>query len=552
MLKGNSYEEIYKNFKWNIPERANIAWYACDRHAVANPDSPALVYQGLDDAVSTFSFGQLKDASSRLGNVLKGLGMNRGDRLGIVLSQRPETGITHLACFKTGIISLPLFVQFGPDGLRHRLADSGARIAVTDLENLDKVEQVARELPDLEYILVIDGGGGDGMVRDYWQLIENASSDLTILDTAAFDPAVIVYTSGTTGPPKGAVHSHAMTLAHEGAISFTHDFFPQKNDRFWTPADWAWGGGLFDCLLPAWLAGVPVVAHRFRKFDPEAAFRLINRHNIRNAFMPPTALKMMRQIPNPTGNLKPGMRSIASGGEALGEEILAWGEKTFGFTINEFWGQTEANLLTGNCATIMEVKRGSVGLPVPGHDVAVLDDEGRELPDGEVGVLAARRPDPIFFLEYWKNPEGTKKKFIGNWLLTGDMGHRDEDGYYWFQGRDDDIISSGAYRIGPTEIEETIMKHADVSMVAVIGKPDDIRGTIVKAFVVPREGSGRGDALKESIQELVRSNLAAYEYPREIEFVNDLPMTTSGKILRRELRDLEKQRKEENAGEGET
>ena len=544
MLEGKNYEDIYAGFRWNIPERANIGWHACDRHAKANPDSPALLYQDIDDQVATFKFGQLKDASARLGNALKGLGMRRGDRLGIILSQRPETGITHLACFKTGIISLPLFVQFGPDGLHHRLADSGARIAVTDTENLDKVEQVAKDLPNLEYILVIDGGGKDGMVRDYWHLVESASPHLEILDTAASDPAVIVYTSGTTGPPKGALHSHAMTLAHEGAISFTHDFFPQRNDRFWTPADWAWGGGLFDCLLPAWLAGVPVVAHRFRKFDPEAAFRLINRHNIRNAFMPPTALKMMRQISEPTGDLKPNMRSIASGGEALGEEMLVWGERTFGFTINEFWGQTEANLLTGNSATIMKVKPGSMGRPVPGHDVAVLDADGNELPDGEVGVLAARRPDPIFFLEYWKNPDGTRKKFSGDWLLTGDMGHRDEDGYYWFQGRDDDIISSGAYRIGPTEIEETIMKHPDVSMVAVIGKPDDIRGTIVKAFVIPREDANPGDVLSSEIQDLVRKSLAAYEYPREIEFVNDLPMTTSGKILRRELRDLEQRRKD--------
>jgi acetyl-CoA synthetase len=542
MLQGKTYQEIYRNFRWNIPEQANIAEMIVDRHAERDPNLVALIYEDLDGNETRYTFSQIRDAANRVGNALVGMGLVRGDRLGICLSQRPETAITHVACFKTGIISMPLFTQFGPDAIQHRLGNSGARVVVTDLENLPKIETVIPELPALEHVLVIDGGGESGRIRSYWSLAQRASSSLQTLRTRSSDPAIIVYTSGTTGAPKGAVHSHAMTLAHEPVIEFTHDFFPQSGDRFWTPADWAWGGGLFDCLFPSWLAGVAVVAHRFRKYDPEKAFSLIARQQVRNAFMPPTALKMMREVVNPR-RYGCAMRSIASGGEALGTETLEWGRETFGLTINEFWGQTEANLLTGNCAVIMPVKAGSMGRPTPGHLVEVMSDDGQILPPGEVGVFVAKGPAPIFFIEYWKNEEGTRKKWRGDWLVTGDVGYKDEEGYFWFQGRDDDIISSGAYRIGPSEIEDCIMKHPDVAMVAVVGSPDKVRGEVVKAFVVLKQDIKEAPRHAAEIQELVRRRLAAYEYPREIEFVRELPMTTTGKVLRRELRDLEKRRK---------
>jgi acetyl-CoA synthetase len=542
MLQGNTYEEIYRNFRWNIPEQANIAELIVDRHAALDPRRVALIYEDLDGRVAEYTFARIRDIANQVGNALLGLGLFAGDRLGICLTQRPETAITHVACFKTGILSMPMSTQFGPDAIRHRLGNSGARAVVTDLENLPKVEAVLPELPSLEHVLVIDGGGEVGRIRDYRSLAGRASSSLQTLRTRASDPAIIVYTSGTTGAPKGALHSHAMTLAHEPAIAFTHDFFPQSGDRFWTPADWAWAGGLFDCLFPSWLAGVTVVAHRFRKYDPEQAFALIARHGIRNAFMPPTALKMMREVPNPQRHGY-AMRSIASGGEALGTETLEWGRETFGLTINEFWGQTEANLLTGNCALIMPVKPGSMGRATPGHRVEVIGEDGRVLPPGEVGVFAVQGPAPIIFLEYWKNEAGTRGKWRGDWLVTGDVGFKDEDGYCWFQGRDDDIISSGAYRIGPSEIEDCIMKHPDVAMVAVVGTPDAIRGEVVKAFVVLKQGMAGSPRHTDEIQQLVRQRLAAYEYPREIEFVTGLPMTTTGKVMRRELRELEKQRK---------
>ena len=541
-LEGSTYEEIIRKFRWNIPEFANIAEHAVDRHA-QDPSRVALIYVDVDGTTRQHSFAQVRDDANRVGNMLLGLGLQRGDRVGICLSQRPETAITHVACFKAGLLSLPLFTQFGPDALSHRLGDSGARAVVTDLDNLPKIEAVLESLPALQWVLVVDGGGTQGRVLDYWALASRASSSLATLRTRASDPALIIYTSGTTGAPKGALHSHAMALAHEPPIAFTHDFFPQAGDRFWTPADWAWAGGLFDCLLPSWLAGVAVVAHRFRKFDPEQAFALIERHGVRNAFMPPTALKMMREVAGPGERRGLGVRSIASGGESLGAEILDWGRSTFGLTINEFWGQTEANLLTGNCAVIMPAKPGSMGRATPGHIVEVMADDGRILPPGEPGLLVTRTPAPIVFLEYWNNEEGTRKKFRGEWLLTGDIGHKDEDGYFWFHGRDDDIISSGSYRIGPSEIEDCIMKHPSVAIVAVIGKPDAIRGEIVKAFVVLKKGHEAGPRTTDEIQALVKERLAAYEYPREIEYVQELPMTTTGKVMRRELRELEKQRK---------
>jgi acetyl-CoA synthetase len=541
-LEGSTYEEITRNFRWNIPEFANIAEYAVDRHA-GEPSRLAMRYVDIDGTHRQYSFADIREHANRVGNALLGLGLARGDRVGICLSQRPETAITHIACFKTGLLSLPLFTLFGPDALSHRLGDSGARVVVTDLDNLPKIEAVLPQLPQLQWVLVVDGGGRQGRVLDYWALAGRASANLATLKTRSSDPAIIIYTSGTTGSPKGALHSHAMTLAHEPPIAFTHDFFPQAGDRFWTPADWAWAGGLFDCLLPSWLAGVAVVAHRFRKFDPEQAFALIAQHGIRNAFMPPTALKMMREVAKPGERRGLGVRSIASGGESLGAEILDWGRSTFGLTINEFWGQTEANLLTGNCAVIMPAKPGSMGRPTPGHVVEVMAEDGTLLPPGETGMLVTRTPVPIAFLGYWNNEEGTRKKYRGEWLLTGDVGHKDEDGYFWFHGRDDDIISSGSYRIGPSEIEDCIMKHPAVAIVAVIGKPDDIRGEIVKAFIVLKKGHDAGPATTAEIQSLVKQRLAAYEYPREIEYVSELPMTTTGKVMRRELRELEKQRK---------
>jgi acetyl-CoA synthetase len=384
-------------------------------------------------------------------------------------------------------------------------------------------------------------------VLSFQNLVENGSAEFDPVMTHGDDPALIIYTSGTTGPPKGALHAHRVVLGHLPGVEFPHDFFPQEGDRFWTPADWAWIGGLIDALFPSWHHGVPVVAYRARKFDPEEAFHLIAKHGIRNAFMPPTALKLMRQVKDPRSRHSYSMRSIGSGGETLGSELLDWGKEVLGVTINEFYGQTECNLVVANCAEIMEIRPGAMGKPVPGHLVEVVDESGTPQPAGVAGEVAIKRPDPVMFLEYWRNPDATRDKFVSDWCLTGDLARKDEDGYLWFVGRKDDVITSAGYRIGPAEIEDCIIKHPAVSMVAVIGAPDPVRTEIVKAFVILKPGVQESAELGSEIQTFVKVRLAAHEFPREIEFVQELPMTATGKIMRKELRKMEIERKKSAA-----
>ncbi|PTM41310.1 acyl-CoA synthetase [Bosea sp. 124] len=534
-----TYAETAAHFAWRIPGRFNIGVAACDRHADGS-GRPALIYEDPDTGIATISFDELKRSSSRIANMLRGHGVAPGERVGILLPQRPETAMAHMAIYKMGAIALPLFTQFGPDALEHRLQHSGASALITDAENIAKIETIRDALPDLRHIFVI---GGEGHL-DLHAEMAKASRDFAPVDTGANDPALIIYTSGTTGKPKGALHAHRVLLGHLPGVQLPQEFFPQRGDLFWTPADWAWAGGLLDVLLPSLYFGVPVLASRARKFDPEAAFDLMARHKVRNAFLPPTALKLMRQVERPRERFDYAMRSIGTGGETLGADMLAWSRQTFGFEVNEFYGQTEANLIVSNCASLFPVVPGSMGRAVPGHRVAVISAEGEERPAGEQGLIAVARPDPVMMLEYWRQPEATAAKFVGDWLVTGDTGACDADGYFWFQGRDDDIISSGSYRIGPGDIEDCIIRHPAVLMVAVVGSPDPVRTEVVKAFVMPKPGNAPSDALAAEIQAFVRQRLAAYQYPREIEFVTELPMTATGKIRRKDLRDREVERKQ--------
>jgi len=542
MLKpGNSYEEVVAKFHWEIPQDYNIGVDICDKWA-RQPDRLALVYENESGKVEKYTFKDLKRLSNRLANGLKANGIGRGDRIGILLPQCPETAISHIAAYKIGAIAIPLFTLFGTDALAYRLFNSAAKGIVTDSANLPKIMEIWENLPDLE-VVIVTGGEKDDDVLDFRKLIEKGSADFRPVQTRADDPALIIYTSGTTGPPKGALHAHRVLLGHLPGVEFPHNFFPQKNDFFWTPADWAWIGGLIDVLFPSWHHGIPVLAHRAKKFDPEEAFHLIARYNIRNAFMPPTALKLMRQVNDPRSRHKFAMRSIGSGGETLGAELLDWGKDVFNLIINEFYGQTEVNLVVGNCAGIMTNLPGSMGRAVPGHIVAVVDDSGRSVPSGTVGEVAVQRPDAVMFLEYWKNPAATETKYIGDWCLTGDLAKQDAEGYFWFVGRKDDLITSAGYRIGPAEIEDCIMKHPAVGMVAVVGSPDELRTEIVKAFIVLKADVAAGADLATDIKEFVKVRLAAHEYPREIEFVRELPMTATGKIMRKDLKALEIQRK---------
>jgi acetyl-CoA synthetase len=535
MLKPNkSYAGALKAFRWQIPERYNMGVDVCDKFADITPNAPALIDVLEDGSPRPYSYLELKRLSNRLANALLANGLSAGDRVGILLPQCPETALTHIACYKAGLIAVPLFTLFGEDALEYRLANSGTAAIVTDRENLPKIDAIKGRLNDLGLILSVDGA--ETGVHDFHALLSSASDTFTPVDSLAEDPALLIFTSGTTGPPKGALHAHRTLLGHFPGVQFMHDFFPKAGDRFWTPADWAWAGGLLDVLLPSLALGKSVLIYRGRKFDPEDTYRLLADHEVRNSFLPPTALKLMRQVERPRERWNFALRSIFTGGEAMGAELMDWGRDTFGFTINEGYGQTECNLVVGNCATIMAARPGSMGKPVPGHDVAIIDENGDVLPAGVTGSIAVRSPNPVMFLGYWNNPEATADKYLGDWLLTGDIGQTDEDGYIWFVGRDDDVITSAGYRIGPGEIEDCLMSHPAVLLAAAIGKPDPIRTEIVKAFIVANDGVEPNAALTEEIRAHVRNRLSAHEYPREIEFVDDLPMTTTGKIMRRELR----------------
>ena len=541
MLKrADSYKEVYDSFRWDIPERYNIGVDICDKWANQRYRL-ALIYEDEKGVERKWTFWELKRLSNQLSNALIAHGIGRGDRVGILLPQCPETAISHIAIYKIGAIAIPLFTLFGPEALQYRLSNSEAKAIITNSENLQKILSIKDQLPNLE-VIICTGKDIAEEALSFWDIIEKGSVYFDPVETRADDPALIIYTSGTTGPPKGALHAHRVVLGHIPGVEFPHNFFPQEDDLFWTPADWAWVGGLIDVLFPSWHHGVPVLAFRARKFDPEQAFHIISKYGVRNAFMPPTALKLMRQVKDPKSRYDFQMRSIGSGGEPLGEELLDWGREVMGLTINEFYGQTEVNLVIGCCYEVMEIRPGSMGLPIPGHRVEVVDDSGNIVPSGEVGEIAIKRPNPVMFLEYWKNPEATEEKFIDDWCLTGDLARRDEDGYFWFVGRKDDIITSAGYRIGPAEVEDCIIKHPKVAMVAVVGVPDKIRGEIVKAFVVLKPDIKPTQEIEEELKGFVKQRLAAHEYPREIEFVDSLPMTATGKIMRRELkkREMEK------------
>lgn len=529
------YDQARQAFTWRVPERYNIAADVCDRWASSDPDRLALIHERGDGSVRRYTFGELRALSDRAANVLRGQGVGRGDRIAILLGQTPETAIAHLAAYKVAAVAVPLFTLFGIDALRYRLADSGARLVVTDSAGAAKLAEIRADLPELETILCIDGAPAG--TENFQTALDRAADRTDTAPTRADDAALIVYTSGTTGPPKGAVHAHRVLLGHLPGVEMSHDSLGAPGDLLWTPADWAWIGGLLDVLLPAWHHGIPVVARRFDKFTPEAALDLMQRHGVRNAFLPPTALKMLRAAGDIPSRWRLDLRSVASGGETLGAELLAWGREALGVTINEFYGQTECNMVVSSCATLFGPKPGAIGRAVPGHEVRIVDDGGEVLaPDG-LGHIAVRRPDPVMFLGYWNRPDETQDKFKGDWLITGDLGRMDTDGFITFVGRNDDVITSAGYRIGPGPIEDCLLAHPAVRMAAVIGAPDPERTEIVKAYVVLAEGHLPTDGLTRELQDHVRRRLGAHEYPRQVRYVEALPLTTTGKVIRRELRD---------------
>ncbi len=526
------FDVIRSEFHWSIPEKLNVAYQVCDRHQERS-QQVAVYYENALGRRATYSFADLKKYSDQFANALRAVGIKQGDRVAIVLPQTIETIIAHLAIYKLGAVSLPLAILFGPEALEYRLRDSGASAAIVHASRYDDVKTLQPELPELQTVI----GCRCGIPRDeFWTLLKQGSSQFEMIQTRADDPACLIYTSGTTGPPKGALVAHRAVIGNFSGFEMSQNFFPQAGDVFWTPADWAWTGGLWDALLPALNYGMPIVAFESGGFDAERVCKLMGDYAVTNTFIPPTALKMLRVLPDLKSRFNLKLRAIMSAGEQVGEELIHWGRDALDLTINEMWGQTEFNYIVGNCSAIMPPKPGSMGKPYPGHRVDVIDEDGNALPDGEEGELAAWCDDPVMFLGYWNNAQATQAKITANWFRTGDVGYRDADGFLWFVGRKDDVITSAGYRIGPGEIEDSLLKHPAVLQAAVIGKPDELRGEIVKAFVVLSPGHDATPELAHEIQHSVRTRLSAHEYPREVEFIDSLPMTTTGKVRRIDLR----------------
>ncbi len=532
----DAYARMRAAFRWRVPSRYNMAVHACDGWAAKDPARPALYVKG-DAGFAPVSYGHIAQASNRFANALAAHGIGPGDRVAILLPQSVEVLVTHLAVYKLGAIAVPLASAFGVEALAYRLQDSGAKALVADAAGLAKVI----DRPD-HLTLVISRDGAQPGILGFDDLVARGRPVSATVATGPDDPALMIYTSGTTGPAKGALHGHRVLLGHTAGMRFTHDDLPQPGDRMWTPSDWAWAGGLLNTMLTSLALGVPVVVQPPGKFDPEAAFRLMADAQVRNVFIPPTALKMMRAVATPRETFGFNLRTLGTAGEALGAETFEWGRAALGVDVNEFYGQTECNYVIGSNAALGIARAGATGKPLPGHDVAIIRDDGTPCDIGEMGQIAVRAPDPVMFLRYWNRPEATAAKFLkspplGDLMLTGDLARLDEDGYVHFLGRDDDVITSSGYRIGPSEIEDCLLRHPAVQLAAVVGKPDKLRTEIVKAVLVLRDGIRPDAALVGDIQAFVRTRLAAYEYPREIVFVDELPMTTTGKVIRRLLRD---------------
>ncbi|ELY25817.1 AMP-dependent synthetase and ligase [Natrialba magadii ATCC 43099] len=553
----DDYDRAREEFEWDLPDDFNPAVDFLRKHD--DTSRVALRYErpgesdkedgngdsethSTEDTIETYTFDDLDDRSDRLAAALADLGVEAGDRVGVVVPQKPQNPITHLANWKLGAVSVPLTVLFGRDALQYRLEDSEATAVVVDPSVRGTIEEIRDECPALESVIELgtaDSVDGDAYAFD--ELLASHEPGIEVYDATPETPSAIMYTSGSTGPPKGVLHSHALWL---GRAAAAYNYFEQGlaegEATLWTPADWAWGAALGGTLFAAWHHGCTIVGWPREGFDPEAAYDLMERHGVTKAFMPPTALRMLMGVDDPEGQFDLALETFASAGEPLTPEVVDWVQETFANVgINDFYGQTELNLVVGN-SSWFETRPGSMGKPFPGYEVAILDPDSEErVPEGEVGELAVKPDDRrVFFNEYWGFPEKTAaKQTESGWFRTGDLVERDDEGYLWFVSRTDDVILTSGYRVGPMEVEEAILHHDAVEQVGVVGVPDETRGEAIKAFVQPATAVADAAKLREEIRTLVRERLAEYEYPQEIEFVDELPTTTTGKIRRRSLRD---------------
>jgi len=555
------YGAIHGEFRWHVPARFNIAQACCARWARDTPDAVAVRIEQADGTRLRVSYGQLQRQADRATRALRRLGVQRGDRVAIVMPQRIETAVAHMAVYQLGAIAMPLSMLFGVDALGYRLNDSEAVCAIVDESAIHNLVAARAGAPALRCVLAVGGAQGHGDA-DWLDTLRAEPDGFDAVDTAADDPAVLIYTSGTTGPPKGALIAHRGLIGNLTGFVCSQNWFPQDDAVFWSPADWAWTGGLMDALLPTLYFGREILGYQGR-FDPIKAFELMQRYRVTHTFLFPTALKsMMKAVPAPREHYDLRLRAIMSAGEAVGDAVFGYCRDALEVTVNEMFGQTEINYIVGNCGRSLDAhgreaagwpaRAGSMGRPYPGHRVVVIDDEGRECRRGTPGDVAVHRldihgeADPVFFLGYWRNDAATRAKFTGSthdsWCRTGDTAVMDDDGYLWYQGRSDDMFKAAGYRIGPSEVENCLVKHAAVANAAVVPKPDAERGALVKAFVVLAPGFTGDAALIDQLQQHVRGKLAPYEYPKEIEFIDALPMTTTGKVQRNILRKREEEK----------
>ena len=547
----DQWAQLHAGFRWHVPPDFNIAQSCCARWARATPQAVAIRHEHEDGRRANHTYGELQREANRLSNALRRLGVERGDRVAIVMPQRFETAVAHIALWQLGAIGVPLSMLFGPEALEYRLTDSDALVAIVDESGIANLLQARCACPGLKTVLAVGAAQGQGDL-DWTAACERERDSFATVQTRCDDGAVLIYTSGTTGPPKGALIPHRALIGNLSGFVASQNWFPRGSDSksddavFWSPADWAWTGGLMDALLPTLYFGRPIVAYQGR-FTPETAFALMQRHRVTHTFLFPTALKaMMKAVPRPRERYDLRLRAIMSAGEAVGDAVFAWCAQALGVPVNEMFGQTEMNYIVGNSHARWPARPGSMGRPYPGHRVAVIDDAGRECLRGTPGDVALHRRDvhgdldPVFFLGYWNNDAATRSKYTGDpadsWCRTGDIAVMDADGYLWYQGRSDDVFKAAGYRIGPSEIENCLIKHAAVANAAVVPKPDAERGALVKAYVVLAPGFVGTPELVAELQRHVRGRLAPYEYPKEIEFIAALPMTTTGKVQRRVLR----------------